>query len=249
MAQLFQFPFVYASTKTWAQTQAAGFNGLLEEIVANQAATADPTAAPTATATGGGATGGLLAAGTYYLVFTETNGLGETLKSPESAQLTVGATNIPRVTFPTLKTNNVARHLYTGAVNGPSGGPYKRYASYITTTTHDMTTAVLATSDATAPPTVNGTAPDRKAKELLHAIVTGRHKLVFDYANAAMNSFASGDPVSWREGMLALQRVQWVFRCCERAVAFYGEKARANPGTLGGAVDPIGHTITRRTWP
>src|SRR5947209_6026650 len=115
-------PNVIASGTTFAQFQAGGVSGHLERLIAAQAATLAPTAAPTAT--GGGSIGGLLAAGTYYLVFTESNGFGETTKSPESAQLTVGATNIPRVTFPSLKTGNLARRLYLGARNGPTGGPY-----------------------------------------------------------------------------------------------------------------------------
>ena len=36
-------------------------------------------------ANGGGASGGLLAAGTYYFVVTETNGFGETTAGPVSA--------------------------------------------------------------------------------------------------------------------------------------------------------------------
>src|SRR5947208_14421712 len=103
-------PNIIASTATFAQFQAMGASGQLELMITKQIATLAPTVAATATATGGGATGGALAAGTYYFVVTETNGKGETTIGPESAQLTVSATNIPRVTFQTLKTGNTARN-------------------------------------------------------------------------------------------------------------------------------------------
>ena len=51
-------------------------------------------------------------------MFTESNGFGETTKSPEGTQLTVGATNQPQFTFPSLKTGNTSRNLYLGAVGG-----------------------------------------------------------------------------------------------------------------------------------
>src|SRR5438105_3705874 len=97
-------PNIAASGTTWPQLLGGGLAGQLERLIAAQVGTADPTAAPTAAATGGGPTGGLLAAGTYYFVHTESNGIGETKISPEGSQLTVGATNIPRFTFPALKT-------------------------------------------------------------------------------------------------------------------------------------------------
>src|SRR5215472_4580417 len=105
-------PNIIASGTTFAQHQAAGLSGHLERLIASQAATASPTAAATATATGGGSSGGSLAAGTYYFVFTESNGIGETLKSPQGSQLTVASGNIPQFTFPSLQTRNTARRLY-----------------------------------------------------------------------------------------------------------------------------------------
>jgi hypothetical protein len=249
MAQGYGFPYVFVTSKTYAQIRAAGLSGLLDEIATQQAATADPTAAPTHAATGGGSTGGLLAAGTYYLVFTESNGLGETAKSPESAQLTVSAGNIPRVTFPALKTNNGSRHLYAGAVNGPSGGPYKRYASYITSATHDMATAVLTTSDAVSPPTANGTAPDRKAIELLRLARNGKLNLVYRYIQDASNNYHTGSAADWRDTMLELQRAHWVIRAMERSCAVMGEAWRANPGTLGFETYGLGQQRKVRTFP
>lgn len=249
MAQAFGIPYVYSTTKTWAQVQSAGFQGLIDEILTNQAATANPTVAPTATATGGGASGGLLAAGTYYLVYSETNGLGETALSPQSTQLTVGATNIPRVTFPALQTNNVARNLYIGAVNGPSGGPYRLYDANITTTTHDMNTAMPTDSTAVAAPTANTTAPDLKAKELLRAVRNGRLGDVFKYATSTLSNFDQGDATDWRQTQLAVQRAQWVFRAAERTLAYVGQKMMDNPGTITNQTYGLGQQRKVRTWP
>lgn len=249
MAQLYQFPQVYATTKTAAQIRAAGLAGLLDEIAAQQAATADPTAAPTHAATGGGSTGGLLAAGTYYLVYTESNGLGETLKSPESAQMTVAAGNIPRVTFPALKAGNNSRHLYVGAVNGPSGGPYTRYAGYITTTTHDMTTAIPTTSDAVAPPAVNTTAPDRRALAMLRQARNGRLGQLHRQVVELTNNFHRGEAVAWLDNQKDLQRLHWVVRSYERSLAVLGEAWRANPGSFTNQTYGLGQQRRVRTFP
>jgi len=242
-------PYVYPVSRTFPQLQGLGLGGLIETIIANQTATVDPDTAPTAAATGGGATGGLLAAGTYYLVFTETNGLGETKISPESSQLTVGATNIPRVTFPALKTNNQARHLYVGAVNGASGGPYKRYASWITSTTHDMTTASPATSDAVAPPSVNGTAPDARAIGLLRKAKRGDYQGVVTILHDVMTAFHRGAAVDYQKVFLDLQRAQWALKVIERSCTTLGESWRANPGTISTTIDVNGQARTVRTWP
>lgn len=112
---------------------------------------ADATTAPTATATGGGATGGSLAAGDYLLSYTYVTALGETLRSTDSATLTVGATNIPRVTFPALPTGAVSRKLY---ISTPSGNRASEllYASGITSLTYDMS---IAAPGVTSPPSVS----------------------------------------------------------------------------------------------
>jgi hypothetical protein len=102
---------------------------------------ADPSVAATATATGGGATGGLLPAGTYYIQYTFVTTEGETtVGTSQSAQLTVGATNIPRVTFPALPFGVVGINLYLTDTNG-AVLTERLYARHITTTTYDMAVA------------------------------------------------------------------------------------------------------------
>ncbi len=101
---------------------------------------ADPVSAPTATATGGGATGGSLVAGDYLLSYSYVTALGETLRSPDSSTLTVGSTNIPRVTFPALPSGAVSRKLYISTASGNRASE-TLYASGITTLTYDMAIA------------------------------------------------------------------------------------------------------------
>ncbi len=101
---------------------------------------ADPVSVPTATATGGGATGGLLAAGAYLLSYTYVTAHGQTLRSPDSASLVVSSTNIPRVTFPALPAGAVSRKLYISTDAGNRASE-TLYASGITTLTYDMAIA------------------------------------------------------------------------------------------------------------
>jgi hypothetical protein len=85
-------PNVQPSGATFSQFQAGGTSGQLERLIAaNSAGTSSPTSAATVSAIGGGTAGGSLVPGSYYLTFTESNGFGETLPSPESSQFSVAA--------------------------------------------------------------------------------------------------------------------------------------------------------------
>ncbi len=109
---------------------------------------------PTATPTGGGASGGLLAAGTYYIKTTFTDAAGETDGSTESALLTVSATNIPRVTVGTIPASTTL-NLYITAANGLTNTEVL-YASGITgVTTYDL--SVAAPVSVVVPPASNTT--------------------------------------------------------------------------------------------
>jgi hypothetical protein len=128
-----------------------GYTGPTDPTGAINNVLADPVTAPTASATGGGATGGLLAAGDYLLSYTYVTALGETLRSNDSTTLTVGATNIPRVTFPALPTGAVSRKLYI-STDGGNRASEKLYASGITALTYDM---AIAAPGITNPPSVS----------------------------------------------------------------------------------------------
>lgn len=113
-----------------------------------------PMTVPTVAATGGGAVGGLLAPGNYYLKYTQTNAAGETVASPESLQFTVAAGNIPRVTLPALPPGAVAMNIYLTQPGGASGSQ-TLYKTGVNTTTTDLTAA--HTLGQQPPPTVNTT--------------------------------------------------------------------------------------------
>jgi hypothetical protein len=251
-------PNIIASGTTFAQFQSGGASGQLEKLIAAQVATQAPTVTGTATATGGGSTGGLLAAGTYYIVVTETNGKGETTIGPESAQLTVAATNIPRYTFQALKTGNTARNLYLGAVNGPSGGPYYLYASGITTATYDLAVAVPANSYAVSPPTVNSTGLSyvdgnlntvNEAVELVRAAKDGNLQDVYSYLHDIVQNFNRGEPISFAGAIQKLRHAHTAFALLATLCAEMGTLVDANAGTLGSTATGIGGRRAVRTWP
>jgi hypothetical protein len=244
---------VPASGTTWAQFQAGGITGIVDKIIAALPQPGSPTSAPTVTgtaaATGGGATGGLLAAGTYYLVVTETNGVGETIAGPESAQLTVAATNIPRYTFQTLKAGNTARSLYIGALNGSSGGPYTLYAEGITAATYDLAVAVPSNSQAAGPPTANSTTLTVSKISMLRAAKAGNLQPVYKFGSQVANNFIRGEPVTFSLELAKLRDTHIVFAVYAAAFAEAGVLVDANPGTLGTAATGIGGRRAVRTWP
>jgi hypothetical protein len=117
------------------------------------ATVATPVTTPTVNPTGGGATGGLLQAGTYWCKYTFVNQLGETPASPESLQFTVAAGNIPQVTFPALPANVQSINVYLTLVNGASGSEIL-YKTGVTTTTTNLTFSNAGTTSP-APPAIN----------------------------------------------------------------------------------------------
>jgi hypothetical protein len=251
-------PSITASGTTFAQFQAGGVSGHLELLIAAQAATLAPTVAHTWTATGGGASGGSLAAGTYYSVVTETNGIGETTKGPESAQITVNATNIPRITFQTLKTGNTARNVYIGAAGGSTGGPYTLYAEGITASTYDLSAAAPANSFAVAPPTSNTTGltytdansiGHNEVLDFLRKQEKGERGKIYGYLHDLIAEFNAGEPISYMGVMVKLRHAHTAFAMLATLCAEMGVLIDANPGTLGTASTPIGGRKMTRTWP
>lgn len=238
-------PAIRASGQTFTQLKAGGLVGQVEALItANATATAAPTAAPTAAATGGGATGGLLAAGTYFIKFTETNGVGETTASPESTQLTVSATNIPRITFATLKTGNTARNLYLTAAGGASGTE-KLFAAGITATTYDVATAAPAST--VVPPTANTTAITADQVDRIRRTMHGStlRRIQHDLGNwlSGLNIATADINQFLEDGGVALSILK-------TAIDEIGVLVVANAGTVASTTNAnSGLLETRRTWP
>jgi len=252
-------PTFVASGTTFAQFQSGGPSGHLERLIAAQGATVAPTVAATANPTGGGASGGAMVAGTYYFVVTELNGFGETTAGPEGSQLTVGATNIPRVTFQTLKSGNVARNLYFGAKGGSTGGPYYLYASNISAATYDCAVAVPAGSyGATQPPTINSTGlsysdansnVENMTLQLLRSAKTGNLEVAYQWLCQVVDNFNTGQPMSFNTALMKLRHAHAVFAALSTICSEMGTLIDANPGTRGNAATGIGGRQNVRTWP
>jgi hypothetical protein len=248
-------PSIVTSGATFSQLQSNGLSGLLELLItANSTGTPAPTAAATATATGGGSAGGNLAAGTYYFVFTETNGIGETTAAPESAQLTAAAGNIPQVTFPALKSGNSARNLYLTQANG-STGTEVLYAAGITTTTYNLSAAhPAATSntgaDVLAPPTANTTGlQQNQINRIRSAKVTGQLEYQYMHASRAVTKFLEGDPTAMSDTLLQLCNASVVFHALAQAIDDCAALVYANPGHFNAVQNAIKDYVQQRTQP
>jgi hypothetical protein len=243
-------PSIIASGGTWAQLQAGGLTGQVEALIAKLVATLAPTVAAAWTATGGGATGGALAAGTYYQVITESNGIGETTIGPESTQITVSATNIPRITFQTLKTGNVSRNVYLSALNGVTGGPYFLYADGITAATYDLAVAAPDGSyGVTQPPATNTTAPTALKLQMLHAAKAGNLETVYKFGATVIKDFLHGDPQAFGQVLNKLRDAHLTFALLAAAFAEIGVLIDANPGSIGTVATFVGNRKQVRTWP
>jgi hypothetical protein len=249
-------PTITTSGSTFAQLQARGLTGLVEAIIAANPPTAAPTAAPTLTATGGASTGGTLQAGTYYAVFSETNGTGETTVSPVSAQLTVAAGNIPQATFPSLQSGNTARTLYLTAVGGVNTGPFYRYVGGVTTTTTNLATAYnLANSFAYQPPTVNNTGFNVSTGtsvtklRLLRAFNKNNGQQAYDFLSGLVGNFNRGQPVDAGQALRKVNDAHTVFAALAEACVEVGTLIEANTGHLANVATGIGGMKQIRQWP
>lgn len=98
-----------------------------------------PGSAPTVSVTGGGASGGSLVAGTYFVRYSFAGPFGETWASAAQT-FTSASGNIPRVTIPSLPTGATSAKIYLSPVGG-TALQCTLYASGITGTTHDLSSA------------------------------------------------------------------------------------------------------------
>ena len=247
-------PNIIPSGTTWAQLQAAGASGHLERLIAaNAPGSSAPTTAATATATGGGSSGGSLLAGTYYFVFTETDGTGETTPSPQGLQLTVAAGNIPQFTFPGLQAGNSARNLYLGAVGGTTTGPYSLYATGITTTTFSASAAAPTNSYAVPPPTLNTTAFSyidangntlNFAYQYIRSAKDGHLADVYKALGKLVDDYLRGDPASFVGVIAKLRHIGTAFATLATLVNEMGTLIDANAGTIKPTTTGIGSSTS-----
>ena len=247
-------PSIAPSGTTFAQFQAGGASSILERLIAaNFPGTAAP-GAPTISPTGGGTTGGNLAAGTYYVKVTESNGVGETTASPE-VSVTVAAGDIPQVTFAALQAGNTARNMYVGTASGAE----VLYASGITAGTYNLSASIPANSYAVPVPTVNttgltstnattGVTANQKLAAL-RAVEKGRLQNVWDNLTQLISQFNQGEPVSFSNVVTKLRDAHTVFAALTELCAEMGALIDANPGHFTNVSTGIGGQKTVRHWP
>jgi hypothetical protein len=244
-------PSITASGLTWAQLQAGGASGHLEALITAQAATAAPTSAPTLATSG---SSGTLTATTYYVVVTETNGIGETTASPVSSGLPISGTQGIQVTFPSLKSGNTARNTYVGTA---SGGPFTLQATGTTASTV-VINSLKTNSYAVNPPTSNSTGltftnangvVDCKTLELIRAGKDGNLEDLYRYYAKVIRSFIKGDATKFPGTIEKLRHAHTAFLMLATMCAEAGALIDANPGTIGTTFLPIGIPQTTRTWP
>jgi hypothetical protein len=243
MALSFIAPTVRASTGTFSQLQAGGLAGHVDRLIAAQTALANPTTQATASATGGGSTGGFFAAGTHYISYTFVNGFGETTAgTSESAQLTVSAGNIPRITLPSLPTGATSINLYATAASGATGSEVL-YAQGITTTTYDM--AIASPVSTVTPPTANTTAISQAQANLLKRFRgAGVQAVMREYATK-LDNWLRGDPITEAQAQAQVALYAGVFSMLRTLANEVGVLVHANPGTLANTTSGN----TRRTFP
>jgi hypothetical protein len=247
-------PSVTPSGTTFAQFQAGGVSGHLERLIAAQTGTAAPTAAPTLAASGSGNT---LAANTYYVVFTETNGFGETTSSPVSSNQAVTSGQQLTVTFPSLKAGNTARNVYLGLT---STGPFTLYATGISASSFNCTFAVPTNSYAVPPPTKSSTGLTHvdangvthpEPLSFLRAAERDNESFgpLYRYLRTLIADFNRGDPVSFAAAIEKLRHVHVVFAMFNTLCSEAGTLIDANPGHF--AVSSVGPGLARTTrlWP
>jgi hypothetical protein len=245
-------PSITTSGASFANLQSNGLSGALELLIAAQAATSAPTVAATLTASGSGNT---LQANTYYVVVTETNGIGETTASPASSSQVVTSGQKMTVTFQTLKSGNVARNVYIGT---SSGGPFTLYATGIASATFDCTVAIPSNSYAVNPPTMNTTGltfTDANSKvqnqplSLIRSAKDGNLEDVYRAAARVINTFLRGDPIAFPGVIQKLRHAHTAIAALDKLLSDIGTLIDANAGTLGTTTTGIGHQIRKRTWP
>lgn len=240
----FTAPSITASGLTFAQLQSGGPAAHLESLItANTGPTTAPTAAPTLSESG---SGGTLPAATYYVVITETNGIGETTASPVSSgqAITLGQDLV--ITYPSLQSGNTARNAYVGTSNT---GPFTLAVTGATGSTSTITAPLPSNSFAVNPPTANTTGLSTLQLQLLRYAKSGDLQKVWDFLHLTVTNFCKGRPVAFNQSQKKLSDVAVVFAILNKMCSEAGTLVDANPGHFTSSATPIGSSETARVWP
>ncbi|MHB8397335.1 MAG: hypothetical protein ACYDCI_00150 [Candidatus Limnocylindrales bacterium] len=251
----FTSPNIATSAETFAELQVGGLSATLERLITvNGGGTAAPTAAPTLAESG---SGGTLPAATYYVVVTETNGIGETTASPVSLgqAITLGQDLV--ITPPALQSGNTARNYYVGTA---SAGPFTLAATGQTAATLTISAPLPSNSYAVNPPTFNSTAFSyvdstgatiSNVTQYIRAARAGHLNTLFRDAAWEIDNFLRGSPIPFNSMVNRLQKFQTAFTVLAQAFADIGGLVDANAGTIRPALSGGPGTVPTnlRTWP
>ena len=198
-------PTIQASTTTWAQYKTGGLKVVLDNLIAQNAAKADPSTQATVAVTS--AAGGL-AAGTYYCSYTFVDAFGETLVgTSESASFTVsGTSELATVTLPSKPTGVQSMNLY---VTGPGGAAAseKLFASGITGTSFALTDTIPADIPPTGIPESNSTGAASHVQRIYSLLPIPASEGTQHRLNEALSNYLHGDPIPRRE--VVRMHVNW----------------------------------------
>lgn len=172
-------------------------------------AIAAPIQIPVIDVTGGGATGGSLQAGAYYLKYAYANGTGHTTPSPESAQFTVSAGNKPRVWLPVLPVGVTSITIYLTAAGGGTGTQTSYKYGVVTTSAQPYYDLVDAQAVGDAVNTINYCQVDAEASAPRFNIirsdgVDGASNVPFYRSGTTMSVGAKGVTVSFNQSQQVL---------------------------------------------
>jgi hypothetical protein len=245
-------PTIPASGITFAGAQKAGPTGHLELLIAGLlTAITDPPTAPTLAASG---TGNTLPAATYYVVQTETNGIGETRPSPVSTGQAVTLGQLLTITPHAFQSGSTACNLYVGTA---AVGPFTLAVSGHSVSAVNITAPLPSNSYAVNPPAYNSTGllaipPGGNLNykmAALRAVEKGRIQDVYANLKALYGKFMGGDPVNFADAVHDLRRAHTTFAALAVLCAELGTLIDANPGTIANVATPIGGMKAVRTWP
>ena len=158
------------------------------------------------------------------------------------------STPIPKVTFPALQTNNLARNLYATSAGGGTGTEVL-YLRGVTANTTYMSTAATTGSFAAALPTANSTAPNTRQIENIRAVENNQFDMVYRRARQLAYNFLHGDPVTQPDMMKKLTDFQMAVLMMNTVCNEMLTLIDANPGHFQTVQTGIGTPITKRTWP
>jgi hypothetical protein len=194
-------PNVLPSGTTWPQFKQGGLAVILANLAAANPPKANPGTAAVVNPTGGGASGGSLPAGTYYLCYVWVDPYGETLAGGESAAFTVAAGNIPQVTIPALPAGVSFANLFLSPPGGAAGSEIL-YASGVTTTTFNLSFAPAPVQPTESLPAANSTGLTGHALARVNTLLSGAFTELVHYDLSSR--------ISQRLSGLPIQRRQWV---------------------------------------